>query len=438
MSVFKYLKSVTIPQNKHTDGLVVMPLPVPDCVYIALNQGSCAPAHPLVRTGEYVRVGQLIADGEGPLSCPIHASVSGTVSGIVTLMSCEGVPCPHIVIKSDKSQNTADISPVSPVGRKEFIEALRNSGIVDPSEGNYPLSYKFDVPAGSIDTLLVNGVECESFLTSDHMTMMTYSPDILSGIHMIMRSLNIPNCVIAISDNKSDAVLLFNKHISDLYIEDICVKELPSVYPIGEENSVVYAATGRLIPAGKQAKDVGVVTCNVSCILKFKQYLDSGMPLVSKAVTVDGDAVSRPQNVEIPVGTLVSEIMTLCRGDFKPVRKIVFGGPLYGMAVPHAEISIGKLVGGIVLFTEKAAITNPETQCIRCGKCVQACPIGLMPLELSEAYKCDDWVTLRKMNAQQCVGCNACSFICPARKPLAFQIIQAKSSLDREEGRENG
>lgn len=430
MALFNHLKNVNILQNKRTAGMTIIPIIIPNRVYIPLTQGKCDTAHPLVKPGDVVRVGQLIADSDTPMGCPIHSSVSGTVSGIVNLMSSSGKNDIHIVIDTDKQQLPTDIHLPQITNRDDFIAATRASGIIGMGgHAGMPLYRKFSFEPGTVKTLIVNGTESESFSTCDHMTMMSYPKEIISCIRLIMDALELNECFIAIEDNKDDAIGLFNKTILENGISNIKVEVLPSVYPQSEDNSLIFSCTGKRMGKDETPADIGVVVINVMAVLKLQQYITMGMPLVSRAITIDGDAIAKPQNVEVPIGMLASDIIESCGGYAKPVKKIIFGGPINGIALPTPEVPTTKTVSTILCFSKEAADMNEETACIRCGRCVNACPMNLMPYELADAYDADDFEFVANHHADMCIECNACSYICPARRQLSFRIKRAKEEV---------
>lgn len=430
MKLTKHLKSVHAARNKHTAGLAVASLPLPREVRIPMAQHAGVPCLPLVSPGERVLVGQLLGDSEDVLSAPVHSSVSGTVREIALYPDLHGRMVEHVVIETDGRQEPmAGIEPPRVSSLSDFIAAIKNSGIVGLGGAGFPMAAKYDIDPGSIDTFIVNGVESEPYITSDHMTMMVYAEDILIGTHTIMKWLKIPRSIIAVGADKPDAAAQFEKLIRERETDDISVMLLPDNYPQGEEHSIVYSCTGRRFPANKRPDHVKIMVSNVCSVLKLQQYLESGMPLVSRAITFDGDIVRRPQNVEVPVGTAVRDIIEGCGGTSKPVAKVIIGGPMTGIAVPNLDYVVTKRDHAVLCFGKYASIPIEETACIRCDRCLNACPMNLVPFEIADAWDRRDIEAVRNLRAERCMGCNACSYICPARRMLGYRIMLAKEAL---------
>ena len=427
MSAQKHLKGVHVKHYKNTAGMPIIPMALPERVYIPMSQHIGAPCKPVVAVGDHVKVGQLIGDSDQRVSAPIHSSVSGEVEAIQQFMTQMGRVDTSIVIKTDGRQEVAD-TVVPPVinSKEDFLAAVRASGVVGLGGATFPMAAKFNTqPWQHLDTFIVNGAECEPYITVDHAAMLTCAKDIIEGIRAIIKWLDIPRDIIGIESNKPDAIAKFNELLAGS--TDITVHTLRQVYPQGAERVILYECTGRHLPAGFLPFDRGCIICNVSSVLKLQQYLATGMPLVSKAVTVDGNIVAKPQNVEVPIGTKICDLIEFCGGLTGDVRKIILGGPMMGRAIPRDDFAIIKGNSAVLCFDETFATQRKETACINCGRCVAGCPMNLMPARLSRAFKERDLDALREYNVMTCMDCGCCAYSCPARKQLNFEIKQAKA-----------
>lgn len=405
--------------------MAIIPMPIPEKVYIPMSQSIGAPCQPLVAKGDHVKLGQLIANTEAPMSAPIHSSVSGDVEAIEQFMTQNGRVDTNIIIKTDGKQEIAEtVVPPEINSREDFLKAVRDSGLVGLGGASFPMSIKYNVPDGSADYLILNGAECEPYITVDHAAMLAYGKQMIAGMRTTMKWLGIKHGIIGVEGNKPDAIEQFRALLSGS--DDIEVKELRQTYPQGAERVIIYECTGRKCAAGMLPINVGCIVSNVVSMLKLEQYLETGMPLVSKFLTVDGNAVVKPQNVEVPIGTMINEIIEFCGGTKGEVKKILLGGPMMGRAIPRDDFAILKSNNAILVFDELLATRPEETACINCGRCVSACPMNLMPARLSRAYKDKNVDLLREYNVMTCMDCGCCSYVCPARKQLNFEFRMAK------------
>ena len=432
MSSGKHLNGIHVDHCKNTAGIAIMPLPIPEKVYIPMSQNIGAPCQPVVSVGDHVKLGQLIGDCEKPVSAPIHASVSGEVVAIETFMDQMGRDDVHVVIQADGKQEVADtVVPPTINSKADFLAAVRASGVVGLGGATFPMSVKFNVrePA-HVDTFIVNGAECEPFLTVDHAAMLSNAADVVEALRLTMKWLDIEKGVIGIETNKPDAIALFK----DLTKDDanITVNELRQVYPQGAERVIIYESTGRHLLAGKLPADVGCIVSNLTSMLKMYQYVKTGMPMVSKAVTVDGNCIEKPQNLEVPIGTMLSDVIEYC-GTKAEIKKIVLGGPMMGRAIPRDDFGLMKGNSGILCFDETFATQHTETACINCGRCVAGCPMNLMPTKLAKAWEHRNIDLLREYDVLTCMDCGCCGYSCPARKQLNFEIKQAKAWVMAED-----
>lgn len=427
MSIFsKHLPAIRVEHHKYTAECPTEKMPLPDKLYISMLQHIGAPCEPTVAVGDHVKVGQVIGDSEAFVSAPIHTGASGKVLSIEKTMSSVGIWDLIVTIAVDKKQEVLeDLSPPEVTDKESFLKAVRASGVVGLGGAAFPTHVKFNPKnPEEVDTLIINGAECEPYITSDYRTMLEDSELLVNGIKTTMKHLNLKKTIIAIEANKEPAI----KKLSDMVKDEpgIEVFTLKSVYPQGAERVVIYETTGRVVPPGKLPADAGVLVSNVSTIVALQRYIETGMPLVSKKITVDGNAIKNPKNVEVLIGTPINELIGFCGGYRRVPKKIIMGGPMMGRAIYDDSIAIIKNNNAILAFDEEWATVPKETACINCGRCVKACPMMLMPTTIFKAYDKKDVEALKKLNVTLCMECGSCSYVCPAKKQLSFMNRLAK------------
>ena len=432
------LNSIHVSHEKHTSGCVTEKMAVPETVCISMAQHIGAPCKPLVAKGDRVTVGQRIGDTEAFVSAPIHSSVSGTVKEISTMRSMAGGEDQVIVIETDgKQELCGDITPPEVKDQKDFVAALRASGLVGLGGAAFPTHIKFNPKnLDEVDTFIVNGAECEPFITSDHRLMLEDTEYIIKGIRATMKYLNIKKTYIGVEENKPDAISRLKEAIAENGLSDsVEVEVLKARYPQGAERVLVYETTGKTLNAGVLPADLGVLVSNITTTAFIGQYLETGRPLTSKRLTVDGNAVAEPKNIIVPIGARIVDVVAACGGYKNEPRKILMGGPMMGRAVYSDEFPIVKNNNAILVFDGPQALIPEETGCIKCGMCLKACPFDLMPVSMVEAYEKKDAERLRRLKVTECMECGSCSYICPARRPLSFTHKMAKGFLKEVAGK---
>ena len=427
MSMFsKHLPAIHVEHHKNTAECPTVKMPVPDKVYIPMVQHIGAPCQPTVAVGDLVKVGQVIGDSEAFVSAPIHASVSGKVTAIDKALTMTGMWDLIVTIAADKTQEVAEeIKPPVVEDKDSFIKAVRASGLVGLGGAAFPTHVKFNPKnLADVDTFIINGAECEPYITADYRTMLEDSELLVNGLKHTLDYLGIKRGVIGIESNKKPAIEKLRAMTKD--DPRIEVLELMPVYPQGAERVLIYEATGRSIPPGKLPADVGVIVSNVNSIVALETYLSTGMPLISKKLTVDGNAIKSPKNVEVLIGTPINQLIAFCDGYCRVPKKILMGGPMMGRAIYDDGMAIIKNNNAILAFDEEFATVPKETACINCGRCTKACPMMLMPTLIAKAYDCNDRERLVKLNVTLCMECGCCTYVCPAKKQLGFINKMAK------------
>ena len=400
-------------------------MPLPSKIVLSMGQHIGAPASPAVAKGDQVYVGTIVGKSGGFVSSDIHSGVSGTVSEITTITAPNGATQTAVVIVPDGEQKVDPaIAPPEVTDYKSFVDAIRASGLVGLGGAGFPTAVKLSPKnLDEIDTLLINGAECEPYITSDNRCFLEDTHHVLGGIKAVMKYLNIPKCIIGIEGNKPEAIAKMKAAIDAPGIE---VKQLPCRYPQGAEKVLIENCTGREVQFPGLPSDVGVIVMNVTSVAFVSKYLETGMPLTTKRLTVDGDIVKEPKNVEVLIGTPIQELLDFCGGLTAQPGKVLYGGPMMGTCVADLSQPILKNNNAVLAFSEKLARLPKKTNCIHCGRCVNACPLGLAAKDIVKAYDNGNVELLQELNADLCMSCGTCSFVCPAKRPLAPSIALAK------------
>ena len=423
----KRLNGVHVPHNKNTTQSKPQRIPTPEQVIIPMSMHIGAPGKVLVKAGDEVKVGQKIGEAGGFVSAPVHSSVSGKVKAVDEILMANGSRSTCVIINTDGLQEVSEeVKPPEVTDLASFANAVRESGLVGLGGAGFPASVKLSPKdPSSIDVLLINGAECEPFITSDMRTMLDDGEYVIKGINYVRKYLGTKRAVIGIEDNKPKAI----EHLKELASkeEGTEVVSLPASYPQGGEKVLIYNVLGRIVPQGKLPSDVGVIVMNVTSAAFLAKYMETGMPLVEKCLTVDGTAVANPQNVIAPVGTPFKNIFDFCGGFKKEPKKVLMGGPMMGIAIPSLDLPMVKNNNAVLAFAKDEALLPPTTACIRCGKCIAACPMNLAPVELEMAYQKKDAQKLKALKVDLCMECGCCSFVCPARRDLVLNNKLAKA-----------
>ncbi len=422
---------VPAPHRKNTAGSETSAIGTPEKVVIPMIQHIGAPCTPLVKQGDTVKVGQKIGDSEAYVSSPVHSSVSGTVTKVEPMLYASGKLVMSVEIKTDgKQEISEDISPPEVRNRDDFLKAIRQAGLVGLGGAGFPTHVKLNPPKDKeIDCLIINGAECEPYITSDYREMVENPSGIINGIRLVLDYLDIPRAVIGIENNKPDAIMI----LTGLAEEDkrISVQSLRSRYPQGAEKTLIYSVTGRKVPSGKLPADVGCIVLNVNTVSFIASYLETGMPLIRKRVTVDGPVVNRPKNVDVPIGTSLRDVFDFCGGFSSTPYKVLMGGPMMGIAQYSLETSVIKNTNAILAFDKKEGDLPAEWACIRCGRCIDACPMNLLPLEINRLVMANKIDELNRYHILDCIECGSCSYSCPSKRHLVQSIRLGKDAVRR-------
>ena len=422
---------VKAPHHKNTAERPSVRMPVPPLVILPLRQHIGAPLKTLVKPGDTVKVGQIIADSDAFVCAPLHSSASGKVKSIKPLLLPGGDKSDAVYIETDGEQ-TVDESALPPKinSREDLIKAARDCGLVGLGGAGFPAHVKLTPRDGKkIDTMLINGAECEPYITSDYRECIENADNLMKGVYTVLEYLGIDRVLIAIEDNKPKAIELLRKIANDERDvgDRVQVVRLKSRYPQGAEKTLIQAALNRRVPMGALPSDVGCVVMNVTSLSILNYYMDTGLPLVRKRITVDGGAVTNPQNVFVPIGTPIADLIEFCGGYKERPEKLLMGGPMMGMALYDDSLPILKQNNAVLALTRAETVSPKEDPCIRCGRCAEVCPMSLMPTLIERYARAGDAKTLEKIGVGVCMECGSCAYACPARRPLVQYLRGAKA-----------
>ncbi len=429
---------VAVAHNKNTAEMPVERLPIPEKVVISMQQHIGVPCTPVVKVGDEVAVGQVIGDSDKFVSAPIHATISGKVTAVGDIKLANGIVTKGVTIESDGEMRLYEgIKPPVVTNKKELCDAVRASGVVGLGGAGFPTHVKFNLPEGSkVDTLIINAAECEPYITVDYRECIDNTKYIIKGVELLRDICGFKQIIIAIEDNKPQAF----KELKDFADSDndaddtIKLMTLKSRYPQGAEKMMVLSATGRKVPPGKLPSDVGCVVINVASLAFIARYVETGKPLVSRSITVDGSAIKEPKNLRVPIGTNIQDIIDYCGGFKSEPRKILSGGPMMGIAICDTNAPICKQNNAILAFADRKDLVKKERECIRCGRCVDVCPMSLMPTLIERYARVKDADKLSDIGVMVCMECGSCAYACPSGRPLV-QYMRLAKQVVREGGK---
>lgn len=440
-SLLKHIKTFpmggTHPHDhKLTARREVQELPLPKMVHIPVVQHIGAPAEPAVEKGDMVKAGQVIAASKGFVSANVHSSVSGRVAKIDRYLDSSGYKKMVITIrvKGDEWVPEADLSPDLKtnikLSREEIIEKIAASGIVGMGGAAFPAHVKLSVPKGKkADCLILNGVECEPYLTADHRLMLEKTSEILVGAQVLMKALDVQKCVIGIENNKGDALQAMDYLCAEF--PGISVQPLEVKYPQGGEKQLIKALLNREVPSGGLPIDVGAVVHNVGTAFSVYEAVQKNKPLVARIVTVTGHSLLKPGNFRVRVGTPIEHLIEAAGGLPEDTAKVINGGPMMGKALKNLDAPVTKATSGILVLPEIDTLRQEALPCIRCGKCVSVCPMGLEPYLL--AFQCENkqFTEAQASHLADCIQCGSCSFECPSNRPILDFIRFGKDEVKK-------
>ena len=418
------------PHKETTAGRAIEALPAPPTVQIPMSMHIGVPAEPLVKAGEHVKMGQKIGDTDAFVSVPVHATVSGTVKSVGMALHPNGARVVSVIIENDGQDELEPLARAMEwqmMTQDEMIALIREAGIVGHGGAAFPTHVKIRSALGKVDTMIINAAECEPYITSDHRVMLEYADDVVAGIRILLRIFSRIRCIIAVENNKPDAVESLRRAIgADNRIK---IDLLKTKYPQGGEKQLIRAVTGREVPPGKLPADAGCVVFNVDTVAAINRAFTQGLPDIQRVVTVSGSAITTPKNLLVRVGTPLSALVAACGGYREEPQKMVMGGPMMGVAQFSDEVPVIRGTNAFLAFSENEDRRVNDPVCIRCGRCVQVCPMRLLPTYLYLYASHDMWDECERMHVADCMECGACTFECPGSLHLTqmFRVAKAKA-----------
>lgn len=425
------------PDSKSlTEHIPVRRMPFPKRIALPLRQHAGNPAKALVKKGDHVERGDKIAEADGFVSVPVHSSAAGTVVDIDWWPHQDGSMAETIIIDVDEFSPQVPRPRIIPdwhgLSPDQVRQEVQNAGVVGLGGAAFPTHVKLAPPKDTpIDWLLVNGAECEPYLTTDHRTMVEYPERVHFGIRIMMQTLGVKRAVIGVEMNKPDAIAALERTKPDDI--DVTVQPLIVKYPQGAEKMLIQVVTGKEVPSGKLPMHVGAIVQNVGSIASIAEIFETGLPLIERIVTVTGPGVVKPSNLIVPVGTLLSDVLDFCGGITEDAAEIVFGGPMMGSSQPDMRTPLIKGTTGIVVLTENEVKPKQTYPCIKCGHCLDACPVFLNPSSLGILAQASRYEEMVDMHLMDCMLCGCCSYVCPSNIPLSQMFALGKSALRRKQ-----
>lgn len=425
---------VRLADNKLSAHEPIIEVALPDRVVLTLGQHIGAPAEPVVSVGDMVVRGQKVGQAKGVISANVHTPISGTVIAVGAVRGAYGFDVPAVTIQASPDDHERDMAEMSAVRTPLDVSGLSagdirrmvaEAGIVGMGGATFPTGFKLDVPEGRVDTLVVNAVECEPFLTCDHALMMAHADEVVAGVRLSMRACGALRAIIGIEENKPDAIARMREAVGGC--PDIEVVELAEKYPQGGEKQLIYAVTGREVPSGKLPADVGCVVQNVATAYAVWRAVAYGEPLMSRVVTVTGPEVRRPSNYRVAIGYPLKDL--LGRSEAGCYGKAVMGGPMMGRAMECVDVPVEKGCSGVLLLPADMSRRGDVEPCVRCARCVDVCPMGLEPYLISTMSRLGRYDEARENALLNCIECGSCSYVCPSSRPLLDFIRYGKMML---------
>ena len=406
--------------------------------YFPVNQHKGAPLSPIVKPCDYVKVGQKLADTEEYMAAPVHSSVSGTVKSIEPHINNFGLKTETIIVENDGKDEVYEgvhpIENIDALSKRELLWVIRDAGLIGLGGAGFPTHVKLN-PSSPIKYLIINGAECEPYITSDHRRMLENTPELIEGIRIVMKVLDVKDAYVGVETNKKDAIIKLREAVR--YSDDIKIVPLKPKYPQGAEKQLIKAITGRNVPTGKIPADVGAMVVNVDTVYNIYRAFKKGMPVIERIITVSGDAVKSPGNFRVRLGVPISYLFEQAGGFVEEPHKIIIGGPMMGFAQYSLDVPASKTTSSLIALLHPESVYDEEMPCIRCGKCVVNCPMRLMPNKLNGAALNRDIDAAKKLNILDCIECGLCSYTCPSKRSMLQNISSFKPEVITAIRREN-